>query len=161
MASARAKGATLWFELPSRPGAQMTQLSASSDAHARSKKRVLVVEDNLLNQELVIGYLEDSDYVVTLAGDGRQGVEVFERERFDVVLMDWQMPEMDGLEATRRIREFEQRRGLERTPIIAVTAHAMASDRDACLAAGMDDYLIKPYSFDALMRALRRWTSRA
>jgi len=159
MESAPAKDAMLWFESP-RAGAQVAQLSASSDAHACSKKRVLVVEDNLLNQELVIGHLEDSDYTVALAGDGRQGVEVFQRERFDVVLMDWQMPEMDGLEATRRIREFEQRNGLERTPIIAVTAHAMASDRDACLAAGMDDYLMKPYSFDDLMRALRRWTSR-
>jgi two-component system sensor histidine kinase/response regulator len=159
MESAPAKGATPWFEAPPRTVAQVAQLSASSNAHGRTKKRVLVVEDNPLNQELVIGYLEESDYTVTLAGDGRQGVEVFKRERFDVVLMDWQMPEMDGLEATRRIREFEQRSGLERTPIIAVTAHAMASDRDACLAAGMDDYLIKPYSFEVLMRALRRWTS--
>jgi two-component system, sensor histidine kinase and response regulator len=161
MESAPAKGAMIWFELSSRPSAQVTQLSASSDASTRSKKRVLVVEDNLLNQELVIGYLEESDYAVTLTGNGRQGLETFVQERFDVVLMDWQMPEMDGLEATRRIREFEQRRGLERTPIIAVTAHAMASDRDACIAAGMDDYLVKPYSYDALMRALRRWTSPA
>ena len=161
MESAPAKGATLWFEVSPRPSAQVTQLSASSNARARGKKRVLVVEDNLLNQELVIGYLEESDYAVTLAGNGRHGLETFVQGRFDVVLMDWQMPEMDGLEATRRIREFEQRRGLERTPIIAVTAHAMPSDRDACLAAGMDDYIIKPYSFDALMRALQRWTSRA
>jgi two-component system sensor histidine kinase/response regulator len=128
-------------------------------AAAPHRMRVLVVEDNVLNQELVLGYLEGSEYDVTLAGDGRQGVEAFERERFDVVLMDWQMPEMDGLDATRRIREIEQARALPRTPIIAVTAHGQASHREECLAAGMDDYVLKPYSFEALMNALRHWTS--
>ena len=91
--------------------------------------RVLVVEDNPLNQELVLGYLEGSEFEVTLAGDGRRGVEAFARERFDVVLRDWQMPEMDGLEAARRIREIEHGQGLRRTPIIAVTAHGRARSR--------------------------------
>ncbi|HTT11634.1 MAG TPA: response regulator [Burkholderiaceae bacterium] len=122
--------------------------------------RVLVVEDNPLNQELVLGYLEGSEFEVTLAGDGRRGVEAFARERFDVVLRDWQMPEMDGLEAARRIREIEHGQGLRRTPIIAVTAHGRARDRAACFAAGMDDYMLKPCSFDALMYALRHWTRR-
>jgi CheY-like chemotaxis protein len=129
-------------------------------ATANGKRRVLVVEDNLLNQELVVGYLEGTEYEATLAADGRKGVEMFEQERFDVVLMDWQMPEMDGLEATRRIRALEQIRGMRRTPIIAVTAHATTSHRDECLAAGMDDYLIKPYSLDMLLHALRRWSKR-
>jgi len=179
MESTPGKGSTFSFELPlpeafAAPTAEL-QLAqphvatasapqpapnAVAPAAARAKKRVLVVEDNLLNQELVLGYLEDTDYEVTLAGDGRKGVEAFEREQFDIVLMDWQMPEMDGLEATRRIREIESTRGVCRTPIVAVTAHAMTSDREACLAAGMDDYLVKPYSLDALMQALNTWTQR-
>lgn len=176
MESVAGKGTTFWFELPlpavpaaahgqQAPAglrdAQAAPLSPPPVAPAPGKLRVLVVEDNRLNQELVVGYLADSEYQVTLANDGREGVEKFEHERFDVVLMDWQMPEMDGLEATRRIREFERNRGLRRTPIIAITAHAAASDREACIAAGMDDYLVKPYSFDALLRALRRWAPRA
>jgi signal transduction histidine kinase/CheY-like chemotaxis protein len=179
MESTPGKGSTFSFELPlpeefaepvaEIPSAQPPPVAAADSvpqpapnavapAAAPAKKRVLVVEDNLLNQELVLGYLEDTDYEVTLADDGRKGVEVFERERFDVVLMDWQMPEMDGLEATRRIREIERTRGMRRTPIVAVTAHAMTGDRDACLAAGMDDYMVKPYSFDALIQTLQAWT---
>ena len=179
MESTPGKGSTFSFELPlpeafAAPSAELQsaqpQVAAASvpqpapnavaPAAARAKRRVLVVEDNLLNQELVLGYLEDTDYAVTLADDGRKGVEAFEGEQFDVVLMDWQMPEMDGLEATRRIREIESTRGMRRTPIVAVTAHAMTSDREACLAAGMDEYLVKPYSLDALMQALNTWTQR-
>jgi CheY-like chemotaxis protein len=143
--------------MPAAAAAPAPAVSATVD----TRQRVLVVEDNLLNQELVVGYLERTEYKLTLAADGRKGVETFERERFDIVLMDWQMPEMDGLEATRRIRALEQTRGMRRTPIVAVTAHATTHDRDTCLAAGMDDYLIKPYSRDMLLQALRNWSKRA
>jgi signal transduction histidine kinase/ActR/RegA family two-component response regulator len=175
MESTPGKGTTFRFELPlpeayapeaeqraavdpsvtSEASRQVERTEPAPNNH--KKARVLVVEDNLLNQELALGYLEDTDYEVVIADDGRKGVEAFEREHFDVVLMDWQMPEMDGLEATRRIREIEAVRAMRRIPIIAVTAHAMASDREACLAAGMDDYLVKPYSLDALLQALKRW----
>jgi len=174
MESTPGKGARFAFELPlpaalaesSRAGAQeraagevpLPVTTAVMHGNGPRKKRVLVVEDNLLNQELVVGYLEESEYEVTLTSDGRQGVERFEQESFDVILMDWQMPEMDGIEATRRIREIERARALRRTPIIGVTAHAMAGDRETCLAAGMDDYIIKPYSLDTLFQALKRAT---
>jgi signal transduction histidine kinase len=161
MESAPGKGSTFWFELP-MPAA----LAADAEDEAQGappggggKKQLLVVEDNRLNQDLVLGYLEDSNFEVTLANDGREGVEMFERGQFDAVLMDWQMPEMDGLEATRRIRAFEAKHGRTRTPIIAVTAHAMEGDREACLEAGMDDYIIKPFSLQALLQALARWTA--
>ena len=172
MESNPGKGSTFHFELPlpaalaeARPDGNPTVAPAAvpQDEPAATlpqpgKKRVLVVEDNRLNQDLVIGYLEESVYEITLAANGLKGVEMFQRERFDVVLMDWQMPEMDGLEATRRIREIEQERSSQRTPIIAVTAHAMSGDREACLAAGMDDYLVKPYSHTSLLHTLDRWT---
>jgi CheY-like chemotaxis protein len=148
MESTPGKDSTFHFDLP---------LPAATPPEP-GRKRVLVVEDNRLNQDLVAGHLEESAYEITLAINGRKGVEMFQRERFDVVLMDWQMPEMDGLEATRRIRDIEQARGGKRTPIIAVTAHAMSGDRDTCLAAGMDDYLVKPYSHASLLHTLDRWT---
>jgi len=139
--------------------ARPASIKSNAPQRANRKKQLLVVEDNRLNQDLVLGYLEDSDFEVTLANDGREGVEMFESGQFDAVLMDWQMPEMDGLEATRRIRAFEDKLGRARTPIIAVTAHAMESDREACLEAGMDDYIVKPFSLQALMQALQRWTA--
>lgn len=109
--------------------------------------RVLVVEDNAVNQKVAQRLLERLGYVVTLAGNGREAVEVVQTSTFDAILMDCQMPEMDGFEATRTIRTLEQSSPLGPRgplPIIAITAHAMPSDREKCLAAGMDDYLSKP-----------------
>ena len=174
MESTPGKGSTFWFELPLAVAAEETHDARATaarepappaalpampaGAQQASRKRVLVVEDNRLNQELVVGYLEDSEFEVTLATDGRIGVDLYGRESFDVVLMDWQMPEMDGIEATRAIRELERVRGSKRTPVIAMTAHAMPGDREACLTAGMDDYLVKPYSLHELLGTLQRWT---
>ncbi len=85
-------------------------------------------------------------------------MEVFRGERFDLVLMDCQMPVMDGYEATRRLREIEDREGRVQTPIVALTAHAMEGDRERVLSAGMDDYLSKPFRLDQLRALLARWT---
>jgi two-component system sensor histidine kinase/response regulator len=104
---------------------------------------ILLVEDSLFNQKLAVGLLEKRGHKVTVANNGREGVEKLARQEFDLVLMDIQMPEMDGLEATRRIRETE--RGTDRhIPIIAMTAQAMIGDRERCLDSGMDAYLVKP-----------------
>ena len=105
--------------------------------------RVLVAEDNLVNQRLVQKLLEREGHVPTLVGNGRTCVETFGAQPFDLVLMDMQMPEMDGLQATKRIRELEAGRG-QRVPIVALTANAASEDRVACLASGMDDVLTKP-----------------
>src|SRR6185436_16109752 len=107
----------------------------------------LVVEDNPVNQEVAVAMLEDLGYGVLIAGNGREALHEIERERPELVLMDCQMPEMDGFEATRLIRAAEARAGdaTPRLPIIALTANAMQSDRTKCLECGMDDYLSKPF----------------
>ena len=114
---------------------------------------VLLAEDNIVNQKVARGMLEKAGHTVRVAGNGRQAVEVWAREGFDVILMDVQMPEMDGLAATAAIRARERAQG-GRTPIVALTAHAMEGDRERCLAAGMDGYLTKPLRADELARVL-------
>lgn len=116
--------------------------------------RVLLVEDSIVNQKLALGILHRAAHQVSVANNGREAVELLDIERFDVVLMDVQMPEMDGLEATRRIREAE-RLGRARVPIVAMTAHAMTGDREKCLEAGMDHYVTKPVRAQLLFEAMR------
>ncbi|MEQ1654752.1 MAG: response regulator [Nitrospira sp.] len=122
--------------------------------------RVLLVEDNPVNREVSTGMLELLGYHVTVAEDGQQGVAASAIEAFDLILMDCQMPVMDGFTATARIRDREQRTHAARIPIIALTANAMDGDRERCLNAGMDDYLSKPFSQQALAEVLSRWHVR-
>ena len=114
---------------------------------------MLLAEDNEVNQELAIAILERRGCHVVLARNGREAVALWEREPFDLVLMDVQMPEMDGLRATSAIRELEKTRGIH-TPIVAVTAHAMEGDRERCLAAGMDGYVSKPLRVGELFQVV-------
>ena len=116
--------------------------------------RVLLVEDNPINQELARDLLNRAGIVVNIAGDGREALAILGRERFDAVLMDCQMPVMDGYEATRALR---QRPELKELPVIAMTANAMAGDRQKVLEAGMNDHLAKPIRVDDLFAALARW----
>ena len=116
--------------------------------------RVLLVEDNPLNREVAQGILEKVGIVIDEAHDGREAVRMVRQTRYDAVLMDIQMPEMDGYEATQRIRKDPQRQKL---PIIAMTAHAMESDREKSLAAGMNDHVLKPIDNKQLFAALLRW----
>ena len=113
--------------------------------------RILVAEDNTVNQKVAARILEKGGHAVTVVANGRQAVEACARERFDLVLMDLQMPELDGLEAARLIRERE-RNPAERVTIVALTAHAMPSDRNRCLQAGMDGFLTKPFSSRDLLQ---------
>jgi PAS domain S-box-containing protein len=122
---------------------------------ARSGLRILVAEDNVVNRAVATGILEKEGHVLVHAGNGREAVRAFSDGAFDLILMDVQMPEMDGFEATRRIRELEEATGCH-TTIVAMTAHAMAGDRERCLAAGMDDYLSKPVARSELKAALER-----
>ena len=117
---------------------------------------VLLVEDHEINQKLATTLLERWGHHVEVAANGQVALEMVARQQFDVILMDMMMPVMDGLEATRRIRAMETRR---RTPIIAMTANAMESDRDRCLAAGMDDYISKPIKAQELQQMLQHFSS--
>ena len=110
---------------------------------SRRPLRILLAEDNAINQKVVAGMLASGGHQVVVVDNGQQAVEAVQRQVFDVVLMDIQMPEMNGLEATAAIRDAERDSG-RRLPIIAMTAHAMAGDRERCLAAGMDGYVAKP-----------------
>ena len=116
--------------------------------------RVLLVEDNAVNQMVAEAMLERRGFEVVVAVNGREGVELFQRGRFDLVLMDIQMPEMDGFEALAAIRAFEEGTG-RRTPVVALTAHALKEDRERCRAAGMDDYLSKPIEAPRLYEIIR------
>ena len=121
----------------------------------RRPLRVLLAEDGLVNQQVAVGLLEVHGHTVLIANNGKEAVEALEKEPFDVVLMDVQMPEMDGMEATAAIRRKEQTTG-RHVPIIAMTAHAMKGDRERCLEAGMDGYLSKPIEPNTLYEALEQ-----
>ncbi|WP_175974197.1 response regulator [Burkholderia sp. BCC1047] len=118
--------------------------------------RVLLVEDNVVNQQIALAMLEDTAYQVDVADDGEQALQRLADDGFDVVLMDCQMPKLDGFEATRQLRRREAEAGAPRMPVIALTANALSGDRERCLAAGMDDYLGKPFRRDALLQMLAR-----
>ena len=118
--------------------------------------RILVAEDNPINQLFVREILESEGHTVSVAGDGREVLDALAREPFDLVLLDVQMPEMDGLETARRIREGTVPGVPTDIPLIALTAHAIKGDRERFLAAGMDDYLSKPLDTDDLAQALAR-----
>ncbi len=117
------------------------------------KLRILLAEDNIINQKLAIGVLEKYGHEITVANNGQEAVQLLEEKSFDVVLMDVQMPVMDGMEATRLIRENEAQTG-KRVPIIAMTAHAMKGDREKCIEAGMDEYVAKPIRIAMLCEKL-------
>ncbi|MGA2735172.1 MAG: response regulator [Syntrophobacteraceae bacterium] len=128
--------------------------------------QVLLAEDNPVNQEVAQYMLESFGCRVVLASDGREALEAFSKTPFELVLMDCQMPELDGYQVTQIIRikerqgwkdRTEQGQEIRRTPIIALTAHAMQGDREQCMAAGMDDYLSKPFNRDRLFAVLKRW----
>ena len=141
------------------PGRQALRAVETSGPHGtirpRLSGRVLVVEDQPLNREVAHGMLTSLGLRVETANDGYEALARLERERFDLVLMDCEMPVMDGLSAASALREREG--GGPRTPIVALTADATGTGRAACLAAGMDDYLTKPFSRDALHTTLAKW----
>jgi len=122
-----------------------------------SRGLVLVVEDNEVNQTVAREMLDHLGYRVHVVEDGVRALEVLEAGQYDLVLMDCQMPRMDGFEATREIRRREADRAGDRTPIVALTANAQGSDRQRCLDSGMDDYLAKPFSRESLGAVLDRW----
>src|SRR5208283_2126243 len=137
----------------------------SSQQKVRFEGKVLLAEDNLINQKVAGMMLQGLGWSVDVVSNGLQAIEALSGNTYEVVLMDCQMPEMDGYDATRKIREYEassfQGNGKTHIPIIALTAHAMKGDRELCIAAGMDDYLHKPFNRQQLAEVLGRWLSPA
>ncbi len=134
-----------------RTDALLDRRAALAGAH------ILLVDDNAINRELATDLLSRAGVVVSVAGDGREALEALARERFDAVLMDCQMPVMDGYAATRALR---QQPLLQTLPVIAMTANAMVGDREAALAAGMDDHIAKPIVVDEMYATLARWVKQ-
>jgi len=162
------KGSRFWFEIEVEPAASKPERQASDEPPATSEPykpgddqpSVLVVEDNVINRKLAVVMLEKIGCRVSVADDGQQALAQIEHEKFDLILMDCQMPVMDGLEATRQIRKNEKAAGHGHIPIVALTAHAMENERQICFEAGMDDYLSKPFSKKDIQRIVIKWTSK-
>jgi len=158
------QGTTFFFTVCMRPQAgPSAEVPAAGQppaavAPAPRPLRCLLAEDNEVNQILATAILEERGHSVVLAGDGRQALQAYEQGSFDVILMDVQMPELDGYEVTAEIRRRELAAGLPRVPILALTAHAMEGDRERCLEAGMDGYVTKPINRSDLFSALQAVT---
>jgi signal transduction histidine kinase/AmiR/NasT family two-component response regulator len=154
------KGSRFWVELPLRVVSSPVSAARSPDERLAARLdmpcRVLVAEDNPVNRRVAIRMLEKLGCTVETAGDGAEALDMYGRLPFDILFMDCQMPEMDGYDAAAAIRRAEKEQGRPHTPIVALTAHAAASDRDRCFAAGMDDYLSKPVSSEQILAVIQR-----
>jgi len=139
--------------LAGRPGGEGVRHAGAEGG----KPRIMVVDDTPDNQNLAKRILEIGGYAVELASGGAESVELYRQGKYDLVLMDIQMPEIDGFQATGRIRAYEKESGRSRTPIIAVTAHALMGYREKCLEADMDDYITKPLRKQLLLDMVRKW----
>jgi PAS domain S-box-containing protein len=163
--SAPGRGSTFDITIPAIPAPAnvRTESAVSAEIAAAARRaaaperlaRVLVAEDNIVNQRVAAALLTKRGHSVTVVNNGREAVAALKREPFDLVLMDVQMPEMDGFEATAAIREMERDTG-RRVRIVAMTAHAMSGDRERCLAAGMDGYLSKPIDQRSLFEVIEK-----
>jgi two-component system sensor histidine kinase/response regulator len=144
-------------EADSLPALDVWPEAAAAEGSPRGPARILLAEDNAINTFLARTLLETAGYEVDAVENGREAVEALRRERYALVLMDVQMPVMDGIEATRLIRQFSGEGA--HTPIVAMTANAMAADVEACLEAGMDEHIAKPIDPDAFIRTVERIVS--
>lgn len=160
--SEEGNGSTFWFSLPLElaPEPEASAAPAITAAQAARERvagcKVLLVEDNRINQRVAEGMLQRLGVTAQMADDGQAALTALAATKFDVVFMDVQMPGMDGLEATRRLRDGEAGALNRRVPVIAMTGHVMREDRQACTAAGMDDYVAKPISGERLQEAMLR-----
>jgi PAS domain S-box-containing protein len=144
------KGSKFWFTIKLKPAENINKTKKSNNVNtsflkSKGKIKVLLVEDNYVNQKIAIISLKSVGFNVEIAFNGKDAVEQFKKNKYDVILMDVQMPVMNGYDATKEIRAIEKQKNLPRTPIIALTANAMKEDEEKCLNAGMDNFLSKPF----------------
>ncbi len=157
------EGATFWFtmSLALSTAEEAGENAGSDEIDVKNlrfdKTKILLVEDNTVNQIIATEMLKQFGCQITPAANGKEAVERNSKQEFDLILMDCQMPEMDGFEATGVIRKRENEKNLPATPIVALTANAMKGDRDKCFAAGMDDYVSKPVKKETLAAAILKW----
>lgn len=123
----------------------------------KAPSHILIAEDNEVNQKVLKYMLSRDGHAFEIASDGIEALKKISEHRFDLILMDCQMPNLDGLEATQRIRSMEADAKTDRTPIVALTANAMVGDREKCLAAGMDDFLAKPFKVEEIRQKISIW----
>ncbi len=161
--SEQGRGSTFWFQVMLEKSAVVAASTIEQQPRGRRRysARVLVAEDNRINQIVVQQMLQKLGCRVDVAADGVEALESASRQRYDLIFMDCHMPNVDGYEATRRIRAREASTRAARTPIVALTAGALVEDREKCFAAGMDDHLGKPVKPHQLDAALDRWTQSA
>jgi PAS domain S-box-containing protein len=157
------KGSCFWFEVPLREARERAIPAAPNAPVARKpakelSRRILIAEDNAANQKVILRFFEKLGHRANAVANGMEVLQAIERKSYDLIFMDCQMPEMDGYEATRKLREKEKSRGLPRTPVIALTAHALSGDRAKCMDAGMDDYITKPVVFAVLEERVAKWS---
>jgi len=162
------QGSCFWFELPlAEPVSPSTPMVTDMKAMDKiqtsmpeaADKSILLVEDNLVNQEVVVDMLEQS-YHIDIANNGKEAVAACQQRIYSLVLMDCEMPVMDGFRATGKIREYERQKNKAAVPIIALTAHAVSGARKKCLDSGMNDFLSKPFKFNDLLTIVEKWTKQ-
>ncbi len=171
--SEEGRGSTFWFTIPLRrqeaPAAGEKETAAALAREIsrppalkpdKDKVRILLAEDNIINRKLVVRILEKLGYKVDTVVNGLQAVEKTAEVCYDLILMDVQMPEMDGMEATQRIRGFKAGATSADVPVIALTAHAIKGDKKKCIAAGMNDYISKPFDHGDFAEIVARWLSQ-
>ena len=154
-------GSTFWFTL-TLPRARAASVASARTAQApasRKNVRLLLVEDRTMNQEIARVFLEHAGYQVDVVDNGPAAISAVQNARFDAVLMDMRMPEMDGLEATRRIRRLGG--DVAQLPIIALSAGVLPNDVSECYAAGMNDHIGKPFDRDEMYRVIEQWTAKS
>jgi len=155
-------GSTFWLELTLQRAAEPVPASVpAATGEATSSAHILLAEDDAVNQMVLAAMLEQLGCRVDIVDDGEAACDAAARTRYDLVFMDCHMPVLDGFDATRRIRDEEAGRGGVHTPIVALTALALAGDRERCLSAGMDDYMTKPVRAAELAAAVERWAGSA
>jgi CheY-like chemotaxis protein len=152
------KGSKFQFTIPYNPILKEKKVIAEADFGSHEKELLLLVEDNLINQRLTKLILEKSGYAVITANNGQIAVDLFKSNpKIKLIIMDIQMPVLDGLSATKEIRMIEAENKLSKIPIIALTAHAMKGDKEKCIEAGCDNYLSKPILIELLINTIKKY----